>query len=170
MIIEQSPFWYDEANLAKTVFHDKGSNPSTNDYLRYYYSTNIPATSSEDVSKNQKYVTYVKSNRTTYSDRADDIEEAVKSYNSNINYEIYKDLVADSGVTINATIKNQIDKMIETKVASAAYTKEQSNLASWKSYVELLTLQDAQKDAKQIGLDYIGMYDSSYVKTSIHHN
>ena len=60
--------------------------------------------------------------------------------------------------------------MIETKIASKAYSKEQSNLASWKSYIELLTLQDAQKGAKQIGLDYIGMYDSSYVKTSIHHN
>ena len=170
MIIEQSPFWYDEANIAKTVFHDKDSKPTTNDYLRYYYSTDIPSTSTEDVSKNQKFVTYVKSNRTTYDDRADIIEEAVKNYNSNISYEIYKDLVADSGATINATIKSQIDKMIETKIASKAYSKEQSNLASWKSYIELLTLQDAQKGAKQIGLDYIGMYDSSYVKTSIHHN
>lgn len=167
MIIEQSPFWYNEDNLQYTIFADKDK-PSTEDFLRYYYSTNIPATSSEDVSKNQKFVTYIKSNRTTYSDRADSIEEAVKSYNSNISYEIYNTLYADAKPSINASIKEQIDKMIETKVASAEYTKAQSNLSSWRSYVELLLLQDAQKEAKQIGLDYITMYDKAYVKTAIH--
>ena len=47
---------------------------------------------------------------------------------------------------------------------------EQEQIYEGLNTQELLTLQDAQKGAKQIGLDYIGMYDSSYVKTSIHHN
>lgn len=176
MIIEQSPFWYDEASLSvskelttKREAASKTGNPSTEEYLRYYYSTSTPDTSSEDVSDNQKYVTFIKSNRTTYTDRADAIEKAVKAYDANVSYKIFETLYtnAKSKITIDEKVLSSIQDMIAQKRASTSYTLEQSNISSWKSYVELLQLQDAEKEVKQLDLQFIKMYDSAYEKTTV---
>ena len=178
MVIEQSPFWFDESKLDNaTPLTDKSKDEdgnitvTTEDYLRYYYSTNIPSTSSEDVSNDQRYVTFIKTNRSEYQKRADAITSAVKEFDSNIKYEIFEDLLNSSkekkGVTINEEILKAIQDMIAQQRASAEYTLKQSQLSSWKSYVELLELQTDQKEAKQLDLQFIKMYDAAYQATAI---
>jgi hypothetical protein len=172
MVIEQSPFWYDSNKLGNTIFEDAAPD-SVEDYLLNYYSTDVPSSSSTDVSKDQRYVTFVKTSRTTYQERADDIEDTVKGFDSNVSYKIFEDLlyedataenpVVKSNITIDPTILASIQDLIASKRESTEVSTSETTLSSWTSYIELLTLQDAEKAVKQLSLDYINLYDADYV-------
>ena len=169
MSIEQSPFWYDEADLANTKFATTAPKDQA-EFLDNYYSTVIPATSSTDVSKDHRYVTFVKSNRDTYSDRAEEIENLINEFDPNVSYKLFEDLVYDangqvkSNITIDADILASIEKMIASKRAATEISEQETNEEAWTSYVQLLKLQDAQKDAKQLSEAYINLYVKDYVK------
>ena len=167
MSIEQSPFWYDSEDLANTKLQ---GTPTQEEYLEYYYSTDIPATSSSDVSKDQRYVTFIKSNRSTYSDRASDIEDLVNGFDPNVSYKLFEELAFNAdgslkeGLTIDENILASIKELIASKRASTAVSEEETNKEAWTSYVQLLKLQDAQKAVKQLGEEYIDLYIDGYSK------
>ena len=167
MSIEQSPFWYDSEDLANTKLQ---GTPTQEEYLEYYYSTDIPATSSSDVSNDQRYVTFIKSNRSTYSDRASDIEDLVNGFDPNVSYKLFEELAFNAdgslkeGLTIDENILASIKELIASKRASTAVSEEETNKEAWTSYVQLLKLQDAQKAVKQLGEEYIDLYIDGYSK------
>lgn len=168
MSIEQSPFWYDSNDLANTKFATATETVSVEDYLMNYYSTSIPASSSTDVSKDHRYVTFIQSTRDTYSSRAQDIENLYKGFDSNVSYKLFEELVFDAqgnvkaGITIEKDILDSIKEMIKTKRAQATKSEEDVNEEAWTSYVQLLHLQDAQKEAKQLDETYIKLYVENY--------
>ena len=167
MSIEQSPFWYDSNDLANTIFATK-DNVTIDEFLMNYYSTSIPASSSTDVSKDHRYVTFIESTRDTYSSRAQDIEDLYKGFDSNVSYKLFEELVFDAegnvkaGITIEKDILDSIKEMISTKRAQATQSEDDVNEEAWTSYVQLLHLQDAQKAAKQLDETYINLYVENY--------
>ena len=169
MVIEQSPFWYDAEDLQYTVF-GANSTPTQEEFLNNYYSTSIPASSSTDVSKDHRYVTFVKSNRDTYSSRASDIENLINGFDPNVSYKLFEELAFNedgslkAGLEIDAEILTSIKELIASKRAANKVSETDSNLEAWTSYVELLKLQDVQKEAKQLTESYINLYVENYVK------
>ena len=169
MVIEQSPFWYDAEDLQYTVF-GANSTPTQEEFLNNYYSTSIPASSSTDVSKDHRYVTFVKSNRDTYSSRASDIENLINGFDPNVSYKLFEELAFNedgslkAGLEIDAEILTSIKELIASKRAANKVSEADSNLEAWTSYVELLKLQDVQKEAKQLTESYINLYVENYVK------
>ena len=159
MSIEQSPFWYDTEDLANTTLT---GTPTQDEYLKYYYSTDIPQSSSTDVSGDKRYVTFIESSRTTYSSRASDIE--------NLSYKLFEELAFNAdgslkeGLSIDETILSSIKQLIASKRAADAISEATANEEAWTSYVQLLELQDAQKEAKQLGEEYIDLYVENYNK------
>ena len=170
MVIEQSPFWYDEADLAYTVFAGATTKPDQTTFLNNYYSTSIPASSSTDVSKDHRYVTFVKSNRDTYSSRASDIENLINGFDPNVSYRLFEELAFNedgslkAGLEIDEEILTSIKELIASKRAANEVSEKETNLDAWTSYVELLVLQESQKAAKQLSESYIYLYDAEYVK------
>ena len=170
MVIEQSPFWYDAEDLQYTIFAGSTEAPDQETFLNNYYSTSIPASSSTDVSKDQRYVTFVKSNRDTYSSRATDIENLINGFDPNVSYKLFEELAFNqdgtlkAGLEIDEDILNSIKELIASKRTANQVSEEESNLDTWTSYVELLKLQDAQKEAKQLKESYINLYVENYVK------
>ncbi len=174
MVIEQSPFWYTDSKLdnsSKEDWHKSGEagsetrkeTPTIDQYLEYYYSTDtIPATN-DDVSKDQRFITFISSTYSTYDKRATTVKDKVKGYDSNIQYKIYKDLLANSSyATISETYLNRINEWIAIKEHQTEITAQTSIEEAWTSYVELLTLQEEEKDAKQIPESFIKLYDADY--------
>ena len=169
MVIEQSPFWYDSADLEFTTF-GKDATPTQAEFLNNYYSTAIPASSSTDVSNDQRYVTFVKSNRDTYSSRATEIENLINGFDSNVSYKLFEELAFNAdgslkaGLEIDEDILTSIKELIASKRAASEISLKETNLDAWTSYVQLLKLQDAQKAAKQLGETYIDLYVENYSK------
>jgi hypothetical protein len=169
MVIEQSPFWYDSADLEFTKF---GSNATLTqaEFLNNYYSTSIPASSSTDVSKDQRYVTFVKSNRDTYSSRATEIENLINGFDPNVSYKLFEELAFEAngslkaGLEIDEGILTSIKELIASKRTANEISLKETNLDAWTSYVQLLKLQDEQKEAKQLDEAYINLYVENYVK------
>ena len=169
MSIEQSPFWYDEADLANTIFATKAPKDQA-EFLDNYYSTVIPATSSADVSKDHRYVTFVKSNRDTYSERSEEIENLINGFDPDVTYKLFEELAFNAdgslkeGLTIDEEILTSIKALIASKRAATEISEDKTNEEAWTSYVQLLKLQDAQKAAKQLGEQYINLYVKDYDK------
>ena len=113
MVIEQSPFWYDAEDLQYTVF-GANSTPTQEEFLNNYYSTSIPASSSTDVSKDHRYVTFVKSNRDTYSSRASDIENLINGFDPNVSYKLFEELAFNEDGSLKAGL--EIDAEILTSI------------------------------------------------------
>lgn len=172
MVIEQSPFWYNESKLDSSSKKDWNKDsetstrkvtPSINDYLEYYYSTDSIPNTNDDVSKDQRFITFISSTYSTYDKRATTIKDTVKGYDSNIQYKIYKDLLANSSyATISKDYLDSINDWISVKENQTKISAEDSIEESWTSYVELLTLQEEEKDAKQIPESFIKLYDANY--------
>lgn len=165
MSIESSPFWYDAEDIANTTLT---GTPTQEEFLKYYYSTDIPQSSSTDVSGDKRYVTFIESSRTTYSSRAADIEKLVNGYDPNTSYKLFEELAFNAdgslkeGLTIDENILSSIKQLIASKRAASAISEATANEDAWTSYVQLLKLQDAQKAAKQLGEEYIDLYIDNY--------
>lgn len=185
IVIEQSPFWYDDAKLKYTKFNkgtieepDVQAPTSVEDYLLYYYSTDVPATTTTDVSKDQRLVTFVKTSRTEYQDEAKEIESKMKNFDSNVKYKIWEDLIysdastktVKAGLKIDDKVLKSIEKWISSKYDASEISKETTNTDTWTSYVQLLTLQDEEKDKKQLSLDFIQLYDTTYTVGTVRTN
>ncbi len=171
MVIEQSPFWYTDAKLDKSSKEDwhkdesstRKETPAINDYLEYYYSTDSIPNTSDDVSKDQRFITFISSTYSAYDKRATTIKDTVKGYDSNIQYKIYKDLLDNSPyATISKDYTDSINDWISVKENQTKISEKDSIEEAWTSYVELLTLQKEEKGAKQIPESFIKLYDADY--------
>ena len=162
MIIEKSPLVQKYSNWT-----DKNGETheleSLTDELLHYYSTDVPS-GSDDVTNNNRYVTYIKSTRNDYLDRAHDIEDLVNAFDSNMDYRIFESLIYDAegndrtDITIDETILKSIKEYIKNKREQSEYTTNESNVSSWNTYLRLLQFQEAQKDAKQLDFNITREY------------
>lgn len=130
---------------------------ATDGELLDYYSTDIPATG-ENVEGKRRFVTFIASDRTTYQEAAESIENSVKGFDSSIEYRMFKEEIEKSDVVINDKIKKLILDYKEEAILSNKYSLEQSNLSSWAAYLRKLVLQKSMKDAKVIGEDKIQLF------------
>lgn len=115
--------------------------------LKEYYDNKVYSTS-EDVSKIDSYVTFIKSDRKTYTERAEKIKSNVKGFDSYIDYRIFEQALEESGATLNEEAADIINRYIEANRQSTAYSAVESYEKSWKSYMDLLNVQIAVEDLK----------------------
>ena len=130
MVIEES--MYDYANLAT------------------YYSTKLPG---EDGFDENSYVGYIQSqNIEDYKKRADDIKSKITSFDSTYDYRLYQFLKDEAG-TISFTgaaegLGEQIDKYISALKENNAYKQEDGLKKVWRTYTELLAIQQDNRSSK----------------------
>ena len=110
-----------------------------------YYSTYVPKTN-EDVTNDKRYVTFINTDKKSYGDRANEIENAVKSYDSNIKFRLYDEVIKvlnEKGITveIDSRIAESIETYIEATKARSELTKTETYNDSWRAYVNLLQTQ-----------------------------
>ncbi len=120
--------------------------------LLYYYSTDVPG-SSDIVTGDKRYVTFIDSDRSTYQENADEIEDKVKGFDSNIKYRIFKEEVAKEGVEIKKEILDLITEYMENSIERSKFNAEESYKESWASYLKMLMLQKSIQEKKVIGED-----------------
>ena len=115
--------------------------------LATYYSTKLPG---EDGYSDDSYVGYIQSQSSEdYKKRADDVKSKITSFDSTYDYRLYQWL--QSEVKINFTdaaeglgdeIKDYIDRTRENN----AYKQEDGLSKVWRTYTELLDVQEANRN------------------------
>lgn len=143
IVIENSPLINE--NRVENGAYTAGWTYSLTEELKYY-SVDVPKTS-DDVSNDKRYVTFIDSKQTDYNQRANEIISAVKGYDSNINFRLYEKLKEELAtknytVTINETISNAIDNYIESTRNKTLRNTETTYEDSWKTYIRQLLTQD----------------------------
>lgn len=168
MIIEKSPINQRFDNYTDYTDSASGTEVKLNNLeeeLMHYYSLDVPS-GSANVTNDNRFVTYIKTNRITYGDRADELKDLINGYDSNMQYQMFEQLLyagsddktVRSDIQIDETILNNILDYIETKRNNTAYDFEESNLTSWTSYLQLLNFQKVQKKAKQLDFNETKQY------------
>jgi hypothetical protein len=170
MIIEKSPLYqkYESYTDWSTLEGEEVALDSLKDEMMHYYSRTVPS-GNDNVTNDNRFVTYIKSVRDTYQSRANTIEEKVKGFDENVSYRIFESLIyqteenstvlkvdgegnyiARTDIEIEAEMLDSIKSYIDAKRANTEYSSAASNVNSWKGYVRLLQYQDDQKEAKQL--------------------
>lgn len=158
IIIENSPL-INEENASRDDYEY-----SLEQELKYY-SIDVPRTGS-DISKDKRYVTFIDSGRGDYSDRAGEIESAIKGYDSNIRFRFYEKVLSDLTkqgyvVTLDEKIEESINTYISSTRAKSDLTKKENYEDSWTSYLRKLVTQKEFSSTK-IKLDEIKNFDSDF--------
>ena len=158
ILIENSPL-VNEENLGKS-----GYSYSVEQELKYY-SINVPRNNA-DISQDKRYVTFIDSQRGDYSDRASEIESAVKSYDSNINFRLYEKIFSvlksdGYNITLDSRIKDSIEKYMTSTRARSALDRNENYESSWESYLRKLCAQLEFKST-EISLNVIKDFDSGF--------
>lgn len=132
------------------IIIQKSAFTSTLEELKAYYDTTVYS-SSADVSDKNTYVTYISSDRTTYSTRAETIKTNVKGFDTYMSYRIYEQALAQAtsrGASISEDIASIIDRYIAANRETSAYETVETYEDSWKSYLDLLNVQDMVSSLK----------------------
>ena len=117
--------------------------------LMNYYSTKLP---SDEGYSPDSYVGYIVSQSTEdYKKRADDVRSKITSFDSTYDYRLYKWLktqmtVNFSGIAEN--LGNEIDSYIAALQNNNAYKQEDGLKKVWRTYNELLDVQDNNRSVK----------------------
>ena len=129
MIVEKS--MYDYADLAT------------------YYSTKLPG---EDGYSSDSYVGYISSQSTEdYKKRADDLRSKITSFDSTYDYRLYSWLKTEMTVSFSGIAEGlgeEIDSYIAALKNNNAYKQEDGLKKVWRTYNELLDVQDVNRNAK----------------------
>jgi len=129
MIVEKS--MYDYADLAT------------------YYSTKLPG---EDGYSSNSYVGYISSQSTEdYKKRADDLRSKITSFDSTYDYRLYNWLKTEMTVSFSGIAEGlgeEIDSYIAALKNNNAYKQEDGLKKVWRTYNELLDVQDVNRNAK----------------------
>ena len=163
MIIEKSPI-----NQKYTSYVDYKTGEivqlnSLEEELAHYYSLDVPSSNS-NVENDNRYITYIKSNRTEYGSRATELKNNIKSFDPHMDYLVFESLLygedgnVRSDVTIDETILALIEDYINDQRANTELTNKTSNIATWASYLQLLNYQEVQKEAKQLDFSETKQY------------
>ena len=117
------------------------------DTLATYYSTKLPG---EEGYSDDSYVGYIQSqSNEDYKKRADDVKSKITSFDSTYDYRLYQWL--QSEVTINFSgaaegLGEQIDAYITRTRENNAYKQEDGLSKVWRTYTELLEVQEANRN------------------------
>ena len=166
MIIEKSPINKQFSSYTDYTENKDGVVKQLNtleEELLHYYDLTVPS-GNDNVTNDNRYVTYLKTTRTEYNSRATDLENKIKAYDPNMNYQIFESLIYDAegnirtDITIDSTILDTILTYIADQRANTKYNNDLSNLSTWTSYLQLLEFQSTQKAAKQLSFNETKAY------------
>ena len=123
------------------------------DYAEFatYYDTKLPG--EDGYNENARsYVNYIKSSEVKdYKDRADDITNAVKRFDQTYDYRLYNYLKTQVTIEFKDAAEglgNKIDEYIKAQKVNNAYKQEQGLAEDWRTYTEMLELQEYNRDAE----------------------
>ena len=126
--------------------------------LEEYYTTYVPGDQGYPTfeGKNKStYVNYITTDDVSeYNTRATEIKSAIKSFDSTYDYRLYELLTSGEGgrskITFNNTdgldLGEAINKYIAATRANNKNSATDSLTSSWKTYLELLNVQNQQRD------------------------
>lgn len=124
--------------------------------LEDYYTTKIPGKEGYpvDAEGNAKltYVNYMKEGQSDYQTRADQVKDAVKSFDTTYDYRLYEYLVGkySDNLTFNQyngqSMDDLIDSYIKLQREKNALTQEEGMNKAWESYFDLLAQQDVERN------------------------
>lgn len=148
ILIENSPL------VNESKVNEAGYEYSLEEEIKYY-SVNVPKTD-DDVKDDKRYVTFINTDKHNYSDRAKEIESAVKSYDSNSQFSLYDYVIEElnkKGVdfTIDERIKDSINTYKTYKIANTKNSETETYKESWETYINLLK---TQKEFDSYKIDY----------------
>ncbi len=162
MIIEKSPFSQKYSSYTDYSESPDGKEVPLNnleeELLHYYSPLNVPS-GSDNVKNDNRFITYIKTIRDEYENRATSLKSNIKSYDSHMDYQLFESLLykgdetktkVRSDIKIDETILNSILDYIDDQRKSTKYSDDQNTLSSWTSYLQLLEFQKVQKEAKQL--------------------
>ena len=123
------------------------------DYAEFatYYDTKLPG--EEGYNPNARsYVNYIQSSDIAdYKTRADDILNNVKSFDKTYDYRLYNYLKTQVTIEFKDAAEGlgeRIDAYIKAQQENNAYKQEQGLAEDWRTYTEMLELQEYNRDAE----------------------
>ena len=116
-----------------------------------YYDTKLPG--EEGYNENARsYVNYIQSSDIAdYKTRADDITKAIKSFDPTYDYRLYNYLKSQVTIEFKDAAKglgNKIDEYIKAQQENNMYKQDQGLAEDWRTYTEMLALQESNRDAQ----------------------
>ncbi len=130
----------------------------TDSDLQAYYNPDalIPGDEGYDSSV-KTYVTYENTtNKSVYKDRAEELKNTIKNFDSTYSYRLYEYFVEEEGENIEFLSNDNIN--LEELVANYIASQREYNLwnaaetmnSSWRSYLELITIQEANRTEERL--------------------
>ena len=123
------------------------------DYAEFatYYDTKLPG--EEGYNENARsYVNYIRSSEfKDYKTRADDITKAIKGFDQTYDYRLYNYLKTQVTIEFNGAAEglgNAIDTYIKTQQENNTYKQDTGLAEDWRTYTEMLALQESNRDAQ----------------------
>ena len=112
----------------------------------------ITKTPGEDGYTADSYVGYVSSqDKEEFTKRADDVKSKITSFDSTYDYRLYNYLKTQVTIEFKDAAEglgNKIDEYIKAQKVNNAYKQEQGLAEDWRTYTEMLELQEYNRDAE----------------------
>ena len=117
--------------------------------LATYYDTKLPT----DADFNpDSYVGYIVNGKTDdYKKRADDVKSKITSFDSTYDYRLFEDLTSKVTVEYKGAAKGlgeKIDEYIASQKRKNAYDQEEGLKQVWRTYSELIEVQEYNRDVE----------------------
>lgn len=117
--------------------------------LSQYWTTKYPGQDGYPTKDGQNlstYVNFLNQEKKEYKTRAEEVENKVKSFDSDLNKYIYQKNLESQKITFKDTnLKEAIDKWIEVSKSKTAYDNQISWDKTWDEYVETLKIQNTER-------------------------
>ena len=134
--------------VQKSVYDFANSDVTLNEY----YTTAVPGDADypKDAGGKDKttYVNFINSvNKSEYNTRAETVRNAIKNFDSTYDYRLYEYLTENRATDFQGSEKSlallkSIDDYISLKRENNLYSQEEGMEKVWKTYLELLSVQD----------------------------
>lgn len=122
--------------------------------LTDYYTTKIPGKDgypTEGGKDKLTYVNYMKEGQSDYQARADQVKDAIKSFDTTYDYRLYEGLVAKykNQLTFNTydgvSMDTRIDTYIKLQREKNALNQEVGMNKAWENYLDMIAQQNAER-------------------------
>ena len=123
------------------------------DYAEFatYYDTKLPGEEGYDKDA-RSYVNYIRSaDFQDYKTRSDDITKAIKGFDQTYDYRIYNYLKSQVTIEFKDAAKglgDKIDEYIKAQQENNMYKQDEGLAEDWRTYTEMLALQEKNRDAQ----------------------
>ena len=122
-----------------------------------YYTTDIPEMSEIKEKVGSSYITYIDSEtKSDYTTRKEDVENAIKGFDSTYSYRLYEYLIKENEVTFHGKTSEGVDVLekvnsyIDTLKDNNLYNRDKSLTSIWEGYLEMLEAQYANRIADRM--------------------